>query len=227
MLVAVPAFAQSVPTTSTQRLKPTRELGRRRRVAGFVGAALGAVVLIAGGVALAVAITNDDAGTSASPPKLSESTTTHQTSTTPDHSTLSNVAFGTGDPVTARIRLTGSPLGAGSIRLRDGDISDGHGWFELAQPRIAARTQGAASGDVRVRIRKARNRLRVDLATDQDLDRVRVRRIDGHTVLITFTRPTQVSNTPSTGTTPSPDTTPPTDTSPPKDTTPDPTWSSG
>jgi len=224
----LPAVAAAEATASTQPLGPTRELPRRRRVAASVAAAVAAVVLLAGGVALAVAMTDDGGSASASPPTLSESTTTHETSTTPDHSTLSNVAFGTGDPVAARIRLTGLPLGAGSIRLRDGDISDGHAWFELAQAGIAARTQGAASDDVRVRIRKARNRLRVDLATAQDLDRVRVRRIDGHTVLITFTRPVkQVSTTPYTGTTPSVDTTPPKDTSPPKDTTPDPTWSSG
>jgi hypothetical protein len=185
-------------------------------------------VLLAGGGALAFALTDDESGASASPPKLSESTTTHQTSTAPKHSTLTSVAFGSDDPISARIRFTGSPLAAGSIRRRDGDISDGHAWFELTQPGIGARTRTATSGDLRVRVRNARNRLRVDLTTTQRLDRVHVRRVDGHTVLVTFTRAAQqVSTPPSTGTTPSVDTTPAKDTTPPRDTTPDPTWSSG
>ena len=118
----------------------------------------------------------------------------------------------------------------GSIRLRDGDISDGHAWFELAQPGIAARTQGAASDGVRLRVRKAKNRLRVDLATERDFDRVKVRRVGEHTVLVTITKPpAQVSTgSTSTGTTPpTGGTTPPKDTTPTKDTTPDPTWPSG
>ena len=88
-----------------------------------------------------------------------------------------------------RLQLAGPPIPATGVRLRDGDISDGRAWFELRRARIGARTPGASSADLRVSVREAKNRLRVDLATAQKLDRVRLRRIDGHTVLVTVTRP--------------------------------------
>jgi hypothetical protein len=46
-----------------------------------------------------------------------------------------------------------------------------------------------------VRVRKAKNRLRVDLATDGKLERARAKRIDGRTVLVTFTTPPPTTGT--------------------------------
>ena len=95
-----------------------------------------------------------------------------------------------------RLQLAGPPIPATSVRLRDGDISDGRAWFELRRARIGARTRGASSADLQVTVRQAKNRLRVDLATAKKLDHVRLRRIDGHAVLVTVTRPpAQVSPT--------------------------------
>ena len=72
-----------------------------------------------------------------------------------------------------RLQLAGPPIPATSVRLRDGDISDGRAWFELRRARIGARTRGASSADLQVTVRRAKDRLRVDLATAKKLDHVR------------------------------------------------------
>ena len=214
-LPAAPAAPAAQATYMTQRLRRTRERslrGRRGLLVGLVAAGL--LVVAAGGAALAVGMTRDDSDASRSTLQTSESTPAKPTTARKEGALLRRVALTSGDPVTARLLLTGPPLATGSIRMRDADISDGHAWFELRQTRIGARTQGASSGDVNVRVRKARNRLRVDVATEQSFGSIVVRRLDGRTVLVTLTRPeAQVTTGSNTGTTA-------TDTTPAEDTTP-------
>ena len=184
------------PTAATQaQPAPTWELPARRRRALVLAASVGAVlVLLAGGVALAVDMTGGGGGATDSPRQSTESKTTSTVAAEP-RPLLTSVALLPTDPVGVRLRFTGDPLEPGVVRVRDGDISDGHAWLALAQRGIAARTQGATSGDVRVRVRKAKNRLRVDLAMDGNLERARAKRIDGHTVLVTFTTPPPTTGT--------------------------------
>jgi hypothetical protein len=156
-----------------------------------IGAAL---ALLAGGVALAVDLTGDEGGATDSPRQSTESRATSTTAAEPQP-LLTSVALVPGDPVRVRLRFNGEPLEPGVVHVRDGDISDGHAWFVLAQRGIAAGTQGPSSGDVRVRVRKAKNRLRVDLASTGKLERARATRIDARTVLVTFTTPPPTTGT--------------------------------
>jgi Protein kinase domain len=223
----VAAAVPSTATSATQQLQSRGELpGRRRRVVRRGVVAVLAAVLIAGGAAAAMGLARDGDHAVAPPSQTSGSTTTGARSSTAARTFLRRVALASGDPVTARLRLTGPPLDAGSIRVRDGDISDGHAWFELVQPGIGARTQGAASDDVGVRVRKAKNRLRVDLAVVEHFERMRVQRVDGRTVLVTLTKPSVPVATGSSSVT---QPTGPTDTTPTKPTKPaqEKPWTSG
>jgi hypothetical protein len=157
-----------------------------------VGAAL---ALLAGGVALAVDMTGGEGGATDTPRQSTESKTTSTTAAEP-RPLLTSVALVPTDPVGVRLRFTGDPLEPGVVHVRDGDISDGHARLFIAQRGIAARTQGLSSGDVTVKVRKAKNRLRVDVATNANLDRARAGRSDGHTILVTFTTPPQTTTTP-------------------------------
>ena len=156
--------------------------------------AAAAAVLVIGGSAVGIALSRDQEDDAEGPPATSTSTppastATQRPSPAPPRTLLRRIAIGGGSPVTVRLQLGGPPIPATGVRLRDGDISDGRAWFELRRPRIAARARGASSGDLRVSVRQAKNRLRVDLVTPRQLDRVRLRRVDGHTVLVTVTRP--------------------------------------
>jgi hypothetical protein len=182
--------SEGSPTALTEtQPKPTRELPARRRRAFVLAVSIGAALaLLAGGVALAVDLTGDEGGATDSPRQSTESRATSTTAAEPQP-LLTSVALVPGDPVRVRLRFNGEPLEPGVVHVRDGDISDGHAWFVLAQRGIAAGTQGPSSGDVRVRVRKAKNRLRVDLASTGKLERARATRIDARTVLVTFTTP--------------------------------------
>jgi Protein kinase domain len=228
---SVGAVAPPSVAAVTQRVvRKTRELPRGRRRATALAVAVVAVALLAGGIALAVGLRRDDDETATSTPETTAVTRQEET-TPPEQTSLGRVALISGDPVRARLRLTGPPLESASIRMHDADISDGHAWFVVAQPGITARTQGAESADLRVRVRKAKSRLRVDLATDGNFDRIRVRRIDGHTVLVTLSKPrTQVSTgstSASTGGTEGNETTPMQDTTPSNPAKPEQPWTSG
>ena len=192
------ALEYSTATTARQA-KSTRELPPRRRrpfsLAILVAAGL---ALLAGGVALGVDLARGGESGAATTTQKTESQST-TTAVAPQTPLLTKIAFVAGDPVGVRLRLTGEPLRAGTVLVRDADISDGHAWFELTQSGISARTQGAASGDVRVRVRKAKNRLRVDLATDESLERAKVRRVDGRTIVVSFTKPPTPTSSGSTG----------------------------
>ena len=144
---------------------------------------------------MGVALTSDDAERPAGPSTTTTATPPKTTAArkpkprpTPKRTLLSRVSVTAGNPLTARFRLAGASLAGASIHVRDADISDGHAWFELRRPGLVARTRGASTGDLRIRVRQAKNRLRVDLTTEKELDRVRVRRVDGSTVLVTITR---------------------------------------
>lgn len=183
-------------TAATQgRPAPTRELPARRRRALVLAVSVGAALaLLAGGVALAVDLTGRGGGATDSPRQSIESKSTSTTAAEP-RPLLASVALVPTDPVGVQLRFTGDPLEPGVVHVRDGDISDGHAWLVLAQRGIAAGTQGSSSGDVRVRVRKAKNHLRVDLSTDGSLQRARAKRTNGHTVLVTFTTPPPTTGT--------------------------------
>jgi hypothetical protein len=191
------AEADGSPTALTQlRPAPTRELPARRRRALVLAASVGAALaLLAGGVALAVELTRGGGAAAVDSPRQSTESRTTSTTAAELRPLLTSVALVSTDPVGVRLRFTGDPLEPGVVHVRDGDISDGHAWLVLAQRGIAARTQGATSGAVHVRVRKAKNRLRVDLATDGKLERARAKRIDGRTVLVTFTTPPPTTGT--------------------------------
>jgi hypothetical protein len=188
------AIAPSATTAATEPLPPRAAPARRHRRAWVLGMTAAAALVIGGG-AVGIALTRGHEDSAEGPPATSTSTPPASTTTkrhpspAPPRTLLRRVAITTGSPVTVRLQLAGPPIPATSLRLRDGDISDGRAWFELRRARIGARTRGASSADLRVSVREAKNRLRVELATAKKLDHVRLRRIDGHTVLVTVTRP--------------------------------------
>jgi hypothetical protein len=206
---ALPAVAPTPWTTATRPLASSRpRRGRTRRVLLLGMAAAASAALLIGGGAVGVALTRDDAERPAGPSTTTNATPPKKTVArkakprpTPQRTLLSRVSVRAGDPLTARLRLAGAPLAGASIHVRDADISDGHAWFELRRPGLVARTRGASSADLRIRVRQAKNRLQVDLTTEKALDRIRVRRVDGGTVLITVTR---ASPPPSSGSSGSP-----------------------
>ena len=206
--------ADSVPTRG---LRPTWTLPRRRRVAAVAGLAAASIAALAAGGALAVALSRDEVE---APATQAVRTTADSGATTtvarPEPRALvRRVAFSGVDPVLATIGLTGPMLKPRRIAIGDRDISDGRAWFEIRQAGIGATTRGAESGDAAVRVRKAKDRVRVDVRTVATFDRIAVRRVDGHTVLVTLTRPQHAPQSgPSTRGTPG-DTTPTQDTTPP------------
>ena len=189
----VQAAGRSTPATARQP-KPTRELpARRPRAFAIAASAVVALALLAGGIALAFALTGNGKPAASTVSHTTESRPQTTTAATRNEPLLRRVALVSGDPVSGRLRFAGDPLVAGSVHMRDADISDGHAWFEVTQKGITARTTGLRAGDPRVRVRKARGSLRIDLATDKKLDRARARRVNGRTVLVTFTKPAQTS----------------------------------
>jgi len=191
-IAAPPSRSDDSPSALTEtRPAATREFPTRRRRVLVLAMSVGvALALLAGGVALAVDLTGRGGETTDSPRQSTESRATSTTAAEP-RPLLTSIAPVPGDSVGVRLRFTGDPLEPGAVHVHDGDISDGHAWLVLSQRGIGAETQGATSDGVRVRVRKAKNRLRIDLATDGQLDRARAKRIDGRTVLVRFTmRPT-------------------------------------
>ena len=191
-LTAVTPLATT--TAATESRPPAAGPVRRHRGPAVLGiAAASAAALVIGGGAAGIALTRGNEDRAEGPPTTSSSTPASTTKRhpppDPPRTLLRRVAITAGSPVTVRLQLAGPPIPATSIRLRDSDISDGRAWFELRRARIGARTRGASSADLEVSVRRAKNRLRVDLATAKKLDHVRLRRIDGHTVLVTVTRP--------------------------------------
>jgi len=187
-IAAPPSRSDDSPSALTEtRPAATREFPTRRRRVLVLAMSVGvALALLAGGVALAVDLTGRGGETTDSPRQSTESRATSTTAAEP-RPLLTSIAPVPGDSVGVRLRFTGDPLEPGMVHVRDGDISDGHAWLVLSQRGIGAETQGATSDGVRVRVRKAKNRLRIDLATDGKLDRARAKRIDGRTVLVGFT----------------------------------------
>ena len=189
------------PTSVTEELRPTRTFPRTRgrvRLGGLVAALvlLGAAGIVAG-IVISGGSALDDAPTQ---PRTTPATQTTKTSEPAEIPVLTNVnTTESSGIVTATLRLVGGKLDPGSVLIRDRDITDGHSWFELRQAGIRARTKGVPDGPVSVRVRKAKNLLRVDLAiNDGTFDRLEVRRVDGHTVIVTLTKATVTAPPPDT-----------------------------
>ena len=180
------------PTSVTEELRSTRAFPRMLRRTGLAGL-LTALVAASGIVAAIVLFGGSSDGTETEP---TTTPTTRTTGTSEPRSIAGPVLTKltldeTTDTMRATMRLTGPALDPGSVLVRDGDIKDGHAWFELRQAGISAPTRGAADGQLSVRIRKGKNLLRVDLATEGgSFDRFEVRRVDGHTVVATLTKAT-------------------------------------
>src|SRR5262245_39937203 len=121
--------------------RKTRELPPAKRRVAHLALGAAVIALLAGGIALAVGLTRDDGETAASGPDTTYVTHTQKETPPPEQTSLRNVAVSSGDPVSANLRLTGPPLEPASLRIHDADISDGHAWFAVVQPRITALTQ--------------------------------------------------------------------------------------
>src|SRR5262249_8939338 len=163
---------------------------RRRRGRVVALAALG-LTLLAVGVGSAVAVYGDDGK-----PGPQQAETTQSTSGPAQHTIglehgpvltalkLDSQRRG----ATATLLLSGPPLRARSVRIGDDTVRDGHAWFELKQPGIEARVRRRAHGALAVRVRKGRSLVRVDVAASPGAyDSLRVRRPNGHRVLIVLT----------------------------------------
>lgn len=217
------ATAPPEATASTARLGPPRRFPTGPSRAWVVAVvSLLALMLLAGGVATAVALSNADSArtnaplTSTDASRPATETFPHEQQQPVARTTLAAVDLDTRiEPATVTLRLTGRRLGAAMILVRDDDLTDGHGWFELEKAGLAAQTNGAANNALSVRVRKGKRLLRFDLRSDPGtFDRFEARRLDGHTVSLTlvpsappFTATTQTEAT-STDTTPTKPTTP-------------------
>jgi len=188
------------PTSVTQAFRATRTSRWPRRVwaVGLLSAL--ALAGVAGGIIAAVELSGGDRTNTAGTQQI---TTSDQTTSQSEPKPVVGPALAgvsldeNADTVTATLRLAGPALDRGSVLVRDRDITDGHAWFELRQAGIRARTKGVRDGPVSVRVRKARNLLRVDLAiSDGTFDRFEVRRVDGHTVIATLTKATVTAGPP-------------------------------
>ena len=191
------------PTSVTADLRATRTFPRTRgrvRLGGLVAAfVLLGVAGIVAGIVISGGSVLDDAPTQPQTTPATRTTGTSEPAEIPVP-VLTNVNTAESSAiVTATFRLVGGKLDPGSVLIRDRDITDGHAWFELRQAGIRARTKGMPDGPLSVRIRKGRNLLRVDLATnDGTFDRFEVRRVDGHTVIATLTKATVTAPPPDT-----------------------------
>jgi tRNA A-37 threonylcarbamoyl transferase component Bud32 len=202
-LPVAPARAAATAATAPEASSPKRS--RRRAWIAFLGAALAA----AGAVGVAAAVDRSEGNAEQSPPiETAETPPPPRKVVTPARPVAKPILRGVGlavgaETVTATLRLRGAALAPGAVLVRDAEIADGRAWFELRQRRIDKRTSGATAHGVEVLVRKAAGRLRVDLAAEPGVfDDVRVRRVNGRTVLVTLTEaPPPVSESP-------PDTTP-------------------
>ena len=92
--------------------------------------------------------------------------------------------------VQATLRLRGAALEPDALVVRDAEIADGRGWFELRQERIDKRISGDADGPIEVRVRRGQGRLRVDIDAEAGaFEQMIVLRVNGRTVLVTLTKP--------------------------------------
>jgi serine/threonine protein kinase len=182
-------------TATTASLAPMSGSPRRPRRASVIGlACVLALALLGGGVAAALALSNEDTPQTTT---LQRSTGAEQSSTEmpqqrpAPRTTLAAIDLDTRDDrATAIFRLTGPPLGASTIDAHDNDLTDGHGWFELEGAEIGAQTSGAANDALSVRVRKGKDLLRVDLRAEaRAFSRLRVSRADGRTVIATLSKP--------------------------------------
>jgi predicted Ser/Thr protein kinase len=193
---APPAVATAQATGVTELAAGPRTRRRRSWAAGLAAAVV--LVALTGGALAARALSDDDPKAPATRPESTSRTTTEASPPPVVHATINGVRFTrSGDDVVATLKASGKPVAAGAVLRRDSDIADGRAWFELAGRRITAATRGADNGVLVVRVRKGRDRVRVDVSAEAGaFSEFRVRRLDGRTVAVTVTRPEVVSSPP-------------------------------
>jgi serine/threonine protein kinase len=160
--------ARATPVTAP--LVGTTPRRRRRRSLVAVAAAFAVAALAAGAVAAAM-LTDDGQGTAATSSESSESGTTAPPPSPPPAAVTSATVTGIrardgGEEVLLALMTNGAALSPRAVILRDADLSDGHAWFELRGKGITTRTKGDTVGPLSVLIRKARNRVRVDVTAE-------------------------------------------------------------
>jgi len=154
----------------TARLAPVTPRRRRRRWMIALAVAFVVAALAAGGIVAAM-ITDDGQGSAATSSDTSETGTTAPPPPPPPAAVVPSTvtrldARERADDVLLALITSGATLSPRAVVLRDDDLSDGHAWFELRGKGITTRTKGASVGPLSVRIRKARNRLRVDVSAE-------------------------------------------------------------
>jgi hypothetical protein len=186
------APASAIAATGvTRRLEPAAQRRRPRVWAVGLVSAL-ALAGLGGGVVASLALADRETETPTTASEPEPRTTRQASSPVPvPHATVTRVRFDrSGDDLVATLRAKGKVLGSGTVLRHDSEITDGHAWFELRGRAITASTRGAANGLLNVRVRKGPGRLRVDVSAEAGaFESFRVRRLDGHTVAVTVTKP--------------------------------------
>jgi tRNA A-37 threonylcarbamoyl transferase component Bud32 len=189
--------AVRVGPASTETTSPLRPSSRRSRRRAWAASLAGAVVVLgAVGAAAAVAWPDNEprqTTTLETRPRLE----TQVTKPTPAKKVVRPVLRGVvlvDYPTTtqATLRLRGGALAPDAVVVRDADITDGRGWFELRQRGIDKRTSEAADDGVDILVRKGPGKLRVDVGAEPGAyEQMIVLRMDGRTVLVTLTKPVE------------------------------------
>jgi Protein kinase domain len=185
--------APAKPTATTERLLPhAPPRGRGRRIVALVAAL--ALVAVAAGAVAAFVLTDGEPGRTASSEPVRTGESEPPPSPPPPTATPSTVtgvqARERGDDVLLALTTTGAALAPRAVILRDADLSDGHAWLEVRGKGITTKTRGRTVGPVSVLIRKARNRVRVDLAADSgSLSSLTASTPGAHRVTIAIAKP--------------------------------------
>ena len=186
---AAPARA----TAATARFAPDARPRRRRRWIVLVAAGLALVALAAGAVTAAI-VTDDEPTAAATTSETTGSGDTTDRPPSPPAPAAPAVtgiqARDRGENVLLTLTTTGAALSPRAVVLRDADLSDGHAWFEVRGPGITTTRRSETVGPLSVLIRKARNRLRVDLAAQSDsLATLTVSPAGAHRITVAIAKP--------------------------------------
>ncbi|HET7743142.1 MAG TPA: serine/threonine-protein kinase [Gaiellaceae bacterium] len=187
-----PSPRADAPTFETKAAWTPKPWARERRT--WAAAVAGVILLGAGGAVAATALSG---GSNAQTARTTTSTGTKTTGPPtriagPAVSDVASIENAT--TLRATLRLAGQELAPGHVIVRDAAIRDGKATFLLRQKGMVTRTPGGTFGPVRLRLRRAPGLVRVDvLAASGRFDGARVRRVDGHTVVLTLTKRQQPS----------------------------------